>query len=102
VRVTRQQLLGQAPFQLRDALGQRLGLGGEGVVLGGEFPGRGQVLPRAVQLANGFHDRRELGVPAAELARACLIGVHSRIGQLTLQFGIFLQQLVHDSPSFTT
>ena len=72
-------------------------LGGEGLVLAGQLTGGDDVTFDGPQGAHGLDDRTQLGVAPAQRAGLALVGVHRRVGQLTLEVGVLLEKvLVHE------
>src|SRR5690606_32536356 len=69
-------------------------LGGEGGIVGGQLPGRVQVVPGGLQFAVGGHDRRQFGESLADPAGGRRIVVQRRIGQLGLQSRVLGQDVV--------
>ena len=63
-------------------------LGGERVVVGGQFARGLEVAAGGFELAVGGDDGRELREPAAGLAGGAGVGVQFGIGQLTLEVGV--------------
>ena len=76
----------------RDPLGQRVGLGREAGVLGGQLAGRGEVGPGLVELGRRLVDRGQLGEAPADPAGRRLVGVDRRVRQPALQLGVLVQQ----------
>ena len=103
VRILGQQQFAQPLLELVDAHGQRLGLGGEGLVFGDQFLGRGEIRAGGVEFGRRRTDRREHGVAAPERARPRLVGVHPRIGQgLRVDVGVFQAQRRQTDPCSVT
>jgi hypothetical protein len=92
VRVPRDQQLGQPLFQHWQRAGQRLRLGRERGVLGGELAGRGKILPRLVQFAGRLVDRDQLGEPPADPPGGVLVGVDRRVGEPLLQVRVLVEE----------
>src|SRR5699024_1770549 len=65
---------------------------GEIRVFGREFGGVGRVRRGALPLLVGAHDPAELGVAAPEGAGLCLVGVHTRVGELLLDLDVFVKK----------
>lgn len=94
VRVARGQHVGQLGVQLGHPGFQVGDLGGERIVVGGQFARGLEVLSGGHQLAVGADDRGEPGEPPPGLAGLVGIAVQVGVGQPAFQVGVFGQQHV--------
>jgi hypothetical protein len=92
VRVARDQQLRQPPFDGRQRGRDRVGLGREGGVLGGQLARGLQVGTRLLQLARRLVQRGERGETPPHPPGRGLVGVDGRVGEPLLQLRVLVQQ----------
>ena len=94
MRIPGRQHVGQLGVEFGDARLQFGHLGGEGLVLVGQFARGLEVTARRLQLAIGAHDGRDLREAATDLAGVARVGMQFRVGQLALELGVLDEQRV--------